>query len=360
MNQSVNASQLLQDSSPSLVAPSPYSQGVRFYPAHLVVFLLAQLARRGVPAQLALAGSGIGEAEMRVAATRFSVLQIMAVIRNAIRHAPGVALQVGTCFNTSACGIFGFALLSSPSRKALLQTVLRYNRLIDPLTSLRYAGRDGWAVWEIEPSLACAPTDPLYRFVVELKMSCFKAMGRDLYGGDFELKSISVRFPAPPHADEYKDIFNCDISFNQERNEIVFREITNKARPEADAITHAMMLELCEQALQKMTRNATAAGAVLMILLGCSGVFPNIDEVARELAVNARTLRRRLEAEGTSYSEILSRHRMQLALSYLRTSELNNNEIAARLGYSDATNFRRAFVSWAGAPPSHFRPSHLA
>ena len=356
MNQSAQVSQLFQDSGPSAAAPATYSHGVRFYPAHLVVFLLNQLALRGVPARLALAGSGIGEAEMQVASTRFSVLQILAVIRNAIRHAPAVSLQVGTCFNASACGIFGFALLSSPSRKALLQTILKYNRLIDPLTNLRYAGKDGWAVWEIDPSLACAPTDPLYRFVVELKMSCFKTMARDLYGDGFYFKRISLRFSAPPHAAEYMGLFNCEILFEQEKNEIVFREVlTGKERPEADAITHAMMLELCEQSMQKMTRNGTAAGAVLMILLGCSGVFPNIDEIARELAVNARTLRRRLEAEGTSYSEILSRHRMQLALSYLRTSDLNNNEIAARLGYSDATNFRRAFVSWAGAPPSRFR-----
>lgn len=357
MNQSVKVSQLLQDSRPS-ASPAPYSHGVRFYPAHLVVFLLNQLAMRGVPAQLALAGSGIGAEDMRIASTRFSVLQILAVIRNAIQHAPAVSLQVGTCFNASACGILGFAILSSPSRKALLQTILKYNCLIDPLTNLRYAGKDGCAIWEIEPNLACAPTDPLYRFVVELKMSCFKAMTRDLYGEGFEFKRISLRFPAPPHAAEYMSIFNCDILFNQPKNEIVFKEIlTGKERPEADAITHSMMLELCEQSLQKMTRNATAAGAVLMILLGCSGVFPNIDEIARELAVNARTLRRRLEAEGTSYSEILSRHRMELALSYLKTSDLNNNEIAARLGYSDATNFRRAFVSWAGAPPSHFRPA---
>ncbi|WP_082616283.1 AraC family transcriptional regulator [Massilia sp. Root418] len=358
MNQSVKSSQLLQDSSPSPAGAAPYSHGVRFYPAHAVVFLLNQLALRGVPSQQALAGSGISAEEIGVASTRFSVLQILAVIRNAILHAPAISLQVGTCFNASACGILGFAILSSPNRTALLHTILKYNCLIDPLTKLRYAGREGWAIWEVEPNLACAPTDPLYRFVVELKMSCFRAMTRDLYGDDFQFKRISLRFPAPPHAGDYMAIFNCDILFNQPKNEIVFKEIlAGKDRPEADAITHAMMLELCEQSLQKMTRNATAAGAVLMILLGCSGVYPNIEEIARELAVNARTLRRRLEAEGTSYSEILSRHRMQLALSYLKTSDLNNNEIAARLGYSDATNFRRAFVSWAGAPPSHFRPA---
>jgi len=352
MNQSVPSP------SAPFAPPAPYSHGVRCYPAHLVVFLLGELERRGVPARQALEGSGIGAEEIRVASTRFSVLQMQAVLRNAIAYAPSISLQVGTCFNASACGIFGFALLSSPSRVALLQTVLKYNRLIDPLTTMRYAGSGGWAKWEFEPNLACAPTDPLYRFIIELKMSCFKSMTRDLYGDGFELNSIRLRFPAPPHAGEYMAFFKCDILFEQERNEIVFSEIqTVKQRPEADAITHAMLLDLCEQSLQKITRNATAAGAVQMILLGCAGAFPNIDEIALELAVNARTLRRRLEAEGTTYSEILSRHRMQLALSYLKTSGLSNNEIAARLGYSDATNFRRAFVSWAGAPPSHYRPS---
>eukprot|EP01032_Pedospumella_encystans_P000960 gene960-1113_t len=61
MNQSVKVSQLLQDSSSSAPAPVPvpYSHGVRFYPAHLVVFLLNHLAARmslpqGQPDDLAL------------------------------------------------------------------------------------------------------------------------------------------------------------------------------------------------------------------------------------------------------------------------------------------------------------------
>jgi transcriptional regulator GlxA family with amidase domain len=46
---------------------------------------------------------------------------------------------------------------------------------------------------------------------------------------------------------------------------------------------------------------------------------------------------------------------MQIALRYLRTTRLANEDIALALGFSDATNFRRAFRCWTNKSPSEFR-----
>ena len=71
--------------------------------------------------------------------------------------------------------------------------------------------------------------------------------------------------------------------------------------------------------------------------------------------MNSRTLRRKLDAEQTSYREIVAEVRMQLAIEYLRKTRMTNEEIAARLGYSDASNFRHAFKRWTSRHPSDHR-----
>ena len=356
MHHQVKLNQLLQNLRGSGTGLASLNYGVRFYSGHVIAFISEVMAERGVPVALALAGSGIDAAEIRSSGSRFSVSQILAVIGNAIEYTPGIALAVGARYHISACGIFGYAMLSSPSREDLLNAVAKYNQLVDPLVKMIYVRSEDISTWILEPNLACATTDPLYHFVTELKISCFFKVTQELYGETFKFTRVRLRYPAPPHAAEYAKLLNCGIEFDQAHNEISFSDTAaTKPKRESDAITHGLMLELCEQEQRKMSGQASIAGAVRMILLGCQGAYPSIDEIAHSLSLNERTLRRKLEAEGTSYSAILSAHRMQLALSYLKTSSLNNHEIAARLGYSDATNFRRAFVSWAGAPPSHFR-----
>jgi AraC-like DNA-binding protein len=85
------------------------------------------------------------------------------------------------------------------------------------------------------------------------------------------------------------------------------------------------------------------------------GRFPSADAMARQLGMHPRALRRRLEAERTSYRDIVAEIRMRLAVEYLRTTRMTNEDIASRLGYSDAANFRHAFLRWTGKNPSDFR-----
>ena len=77
--------------------------------------------------------------------------------------------------------------------------------------------------------------------------------------------------------------------------------------------------------------------------------------MAQTLALEPRTLRRKLEAQGTSYREILAEVRRTLAIEYLRKTRMTTEEIASRLGYSDSANFRHAFVRWTGKAPHEYR-----
>lgn len=75
------------------------------------------------------------------------------------------------------------------------------------------------------------------------------------------------------------------------------------------------------------------------------------DSVARKLALSKRTLQRRLEAENTSFSELLAQVREELARYYIRHTDLPYAQISFLLGYQDPNSFHRAFGAWTGTTP---------
>jgi AraC-like DNA-binding protein len=76
--------------------------------------------------------------------------------------------------------------------------------------------------------------------------------------------------------------------------------------------------------------------------------------------MSERTLRRHLEAEGTAYRTLIDEVRLELARSYLTTSQLPVTEIAGLLGYEDPANFRRAFRRLQGQAPAAYRAAASA
>jgi len=100
--------------------------------------------------------------------------------------------------------------------------------------------------------------------------------------------------------------------------------------------------------------------AVRQQLMESAGEFLDIAQVAERLHVSERTLRRRLEAESTSFRATFEEIRDLLAREYLVETELTVAEIAHLLDYAETVNFRRAFVRWNGVTPSEYRQRHMA
>ncbi|MEO6747261.1 MAG: helix-turn-helix domain-containing protein [Caldimonas sp.] len=181
-------------------------------------------------------------------------------------------------------------------------------------------------------------------------------MYTDLVGPSFRFSGARVAYAAPAHALLYESILQCPVLFSQARNELRFDTIRMKdPMAHANPITNAMARDICEQGLAEVTRSGGVALDIHRILVERPGRFRDIDAMAIELGVNERTLRRKLDAENTSYRQILADVRQRLAIEYLRKTQLTNEEIATQLGYSDAANFRHAFMRWTQKHPSDFR-----
>ncbi|MCB9526863.1 MAG: AraC family transcriptional regulator ligand-binding domain-containing protein [Myxococcales bacterium] len=77
--------------------------------------------------------------------------------------------------------------------------------------------------------------------------------------------------------------------------------------------------------------------------------------VAARLGLSARTLQRRLRAEGTAFAAVVDETRQALAEVYLADRSLTVLEVAIMLGYADESAFHRAFKRWFGARPGEWR-----
>lgn len=86
--------------------------------------------------------------------------------------------------------------------------------------------------------------------------------------------------------------------------------------------------------------------------------WPSLETIAETLHMSQATLRRRLKVEGSSYQHLRRQCLLASALHYLRATDWSISRIAEYLGFSNEAAFRRAFLSWTGSPPSHYRLEH--
>ena len=87
------------------------------------------------------------------------------------------------------------------------------------------------------------------------------------------------------------------------------------------------------------------------------GREPDLEEVASRLKLPTWTLRRKLAEAGTQFRAILTDTRRDLAMTYIRDTELAFGEIAYLLGFASAEAFQRAFKRWNSQTPGEFRRS---
>jgi AraC-like DNA-binding protein len=328
------------------------------YPTNLIAALVGVLAEDGVTAAESLHGSDLQPEQLHASDTLISYRQILTVWDNALRLArnPAVALLSGQRMHFAAYGVVGYAVLSSSTHAAGAASAIKYSRLVGPLADIDFEQDGEMAVWLYEPIFWSDPADPRYRAALEFHLASHATVGQNLYGPAFRIAEVRTSCAAPAHVQAYERIFQCPILFGQPRNELRYdARRMNEPMAFSNAVTHATVSDRCEQYLARLRHSGGLGADIQRILMEQPGRFCDMESIAAELSMNARMLRRRLETEGSSFRTILARVREHLALSYLRTTSMTHEEIAMKLGYSDAANFRHAFLRWTGRNPSEFR-----
>ncbi len=186
--------------------------------------LVELLVTEGASAADALAGSGLSAAALHDADTRVSVRQMLAVYANAQRLSrdPALALRAGARIRITHFGLYGYALLASPSARQAIDFALRYRALASPVIGLSFRLDGQEAVWSFDDVMGIGDQSDLFRFVVEMQLGTQLALHRDLLGTALTPTRVQLRYAAPAHADSYRELLGCPISFDAPGHELRF------------------------------------------------------------------------------------------------------------------------------------------
>ena len=332
----------------------------RFSPSKLAV-LVEVLAEAGVPADVVLAGTGLDAAAIANPFALTSSLQFLTAARNAVRHcsATDLGVRVGRRLHASCYGMYGYAMLCSESMTHCAEIAVKYHQLANGLLQIQWVEDADMSSWIFPGRSAVTLPDMdtrLYRFLIELQFAAHVTITKDAMGDWCVPARAQFTEPEPPHAAVLSGVLECPIAFGQSKNVLSYPSAWLARTPHlANPITAAQVSAQCARLLEDCSWQAGITRRVYQELTRKPGHFPEIDQIAEGLCMTSRTLRRKLEAEGTSYAELLTSVRKALAIDYLCTTVLSTEDIAQALGFSDAVGFRHAFKRWTGYAPNEYR-----
>jgi AraC-like DNA-binding protein len=329
------------------------------------VYQVAKLARfvdaltvEGISAKSVLAGVHIAKNATSSPDVRVSVNQIVDFYHNANKlcNNPHFAYGAGLRFHVTDYGMYGFAILSSTNYRSTMQFAVKYHQLAAPLAEIDFQEADGCGIWTFTPMAHPRIDASLYRFLVEMHFGIIVSLHRDLMGPSFAGREVHVTYGAPDDASDYSALFGCPVLFNQSANQLRFAagwlDLTPKLGNE---ITYVTVVELCDRLIDDLQLRAGLAGQVRQLLLTNLLQPLSFSSVASNLNMSVRTLRRRLREEKTSFRNLVDELRMEMAIRYLRETNLTVGQISESLGFSDVATFRQAFRRWTKAAPHKFR-----
>lgn len=286
---------------------------------------------------------------------RLSFIDCTQLISNALRlcNEPALGLLLGQRLNVSTHGILGYAVLSSANLGKAIQFALKYYRVLGLTYELEMLELDGRVELRARESI---PLGSLSRFTAEGLLASLYSIARFLVGERLQEVEVGFAHAAPHYAERYERLFGVPVAFAQPYHRLSMPS-TYLGRPMA--LANPATVQMCEQQCEALLASLDVQDGLLTrvrrLLLARPGDFPDLVSAADALHTSGRSLRRHLSNMGTSYQQVLDEVRRSLALQYLTTTHLPLYEIAYLLGFSDPSNFRRAFKKWTGKLPSDFR-----
>ena len=332
----------------------------QIYPIHKVVPLVSYLATQGIAAEEALFHTNIPVSALNDPRVRISRMQLMTFFKRFLHFAsPDTnVIEIGKSFELTDYGFFGYALLSSATISDAINFALKYRELATPIAGLKLDETKEEACWTIVPYTEMVSEQELCRFVLEYQTGQILALQKSVTRGEFQFSYVRFAFPEPADAPRYRRLLDCPIDFGQGITELHFSSSWLKKAPYgANKVTFQLVEEACCEMFDKIGEHRGTVGAIYRHLLNNPGRFAKLEEMAAQMNWNARTLRRKIAAEGSNYQLVVDEVRFKLASAYLRETETTIESIADRLGFSDASSFRRAFKRWSAMSPLDFRQS---
>lgn len=316
------------------------------------------LEASGVPPQALLLQYGLDPARLAEPGGRLSIPRYMRLGHAAIQLSgdPALGLRMGQHSRIQQIGLAGVTAALAPNLRAASRALIDF----EPLYAQNYRGRSSLAedttgAWLRFYSIS--PYNAYNRFVVDSVLAGWISYLERIAGQRVRAQKVEIEYPAPDCAARYEEFFGCPVEFSAGTNQLRLDQASLAlGNREHCPSTWRQLQQICEKELEQLTRTRSLRERVTQ-LLGplLNGREPDLEEVAARLKLPTWTLRRKLAEEGTQFRAILNDTRRDLAMIYIRDTDLAFGEIAYLLGFASAEAFQRAFKRWSGQPPGEYR-----
>ena len=323
-----------------------------------VTTVLDAAQRHGAPQAQVLALAGIDPAELQL--PRWPIDHIARLWRAAVQATqdPGFGLKVGASVQPASLNVVSYLLQSAPTLRAALALVQQYQSLVSDGGRFQTIAGQGccWLIYHPRQGrLAFSPHQ------VEAVLAAAVVLARSVTGRGPALIPQAVQFNQPrvgPLAG-YAATFGGPVEFEQAFSGVLLANaLLDAPLPQANAQLAAAHHQHAAARLAALSRQDGLAQTLRVWIasqLHAPGQAPTRAQAARALGLTERTLARRMQAEGLSFSGLLDTLRRDAALQAVAQTTRTLSEIGQALGYAEPSVFNRAFRRWTGGTPGQWR-----
>lgn len=268
---------------------------------------------------------------------------------------PYFGLHMGEFAKPGSWSILGYMMMNCRTLGEALEKSVRCSRIIGNLIEARMQ----FQLTKIKGIFFTPSHAPeMSRRCLEATFASVMRLMRTLTGRQINPLEVTFIYPEPTSRSEYERFFQCPVQFGQKDNSIIMDISAANIpvlMPSPDLLEY--FEKYAQEFLAEMERKDEHTRAVTRIILSkLDDEALSTNKVASELAVNVRTLQKRLEYEGVAFSDLYKDIRQRLAQRYLREN-YTVEQITYMLGFSEPSVFRKAFKKWSGVTPREYRES---
>ncbi|HTK97969.1 MAG TPA: AraC family transcriptional regulator [Pseudomonadales bacterium] len=314
-----------------------------------VAAIIRALEARGVAIETILQACGIPRVPSNDPLTRIPLTSVRRLLAAAVdlTNDPYIGLYAANFLHAANLHALGYALQASGSLREFCERLARYFRLLsgNSRPELNVSAHEARLEFPLVTESPPLTDDVFGLFLVHLIA--------ELSDGTIRPIRVEQHRPAPPDDGvRHRRAFGCPVSFGAPHTLLIFRAealdlpLTGASRELAEQnerIVVAYLAKLDRGDIQNRVR------AILLQQLP-SGTATK-EGVAGKLCMSPRTLQVKLSKSGTTFQDVVNETRQALACGYMDNSGLSITEIAYLLGFSDTSNFSRAFRRWTGRSP---------
>ena len=260
-------------------------------------------------------------------------------------------------FHPTSLHALGFAWLASRTLKEALERTERYSRIVTSAAEVTFKETTEGYIFRMDVSDASSSRTAR----ADAGMATVFHLCRLSYGDEFVPIRTEMKHPAPNCYQRFTEFYGSRVLFDSKYNQFLFdKHHIEKNLPTANVELARTSESIVRDYLAKMDRDDIVMQVKTKLTSNLSSGAITEKKMADLLHMSPRSLQRKLEAQQQTYRNLLDQTRQELALQYIQDTRLSIGEMTYLLGFSEASNFTRAFKRWTGQSPREYRKATAA